>query len=102
VARIHSPFDENEWRCSNDAALLLHFREDRVPIVDLEIFAVAQDPNIRASNQDLLTKIPLKTIHDSENEYQRTYADEHTADCDNADQRQQARAAAAPQVSGGD
>ena len=62
---IHSAFYQHEGLRRNYARDFLHFLEDRAPVVNLEIFTVAQHANIRAANENLLTKVPLQTVHDA-------------------------------------
>ena len=60
--------------------------------------AVRQHANVRAADENLLTKIVLQPVHHAHDDDQRAHADRHAADRDDADQRQQLRSAPAAQI----
>src|SRR5687768_10611267 len=98
VSGVHPSFDEHEWRGGNDALLPLDLVEDRGPVGDLQVLAVAQNPDVGTAHQNLLTKVPLQPIHHTDDENQRTHAHDDARDGDEADQREQLRSAAAAQI----
>jgi hypothetical protein len=99
VPRRHQCFGQDERRSHYDAGLLPNLCKHFLPVVDPKAFAVAKHAYIRTSNEDLLAQVVLQSVHHADDHDEGAYANEHAADRNDADQRQQLRSAAAPQIS---
>ena len=83
----------------HDARLAPRLFQRLLPVVHHHVLAERQDANVRAADEDFLTKIVLQPVHHAHDDDQRADRDRHAADRDQADQRQQLRAAPAAQIS---
>ena len=54
--------------------------------------------HVRTADKNLLAQVTLQAVHHAHDDDQRADADQHTANGDDANQRQETRPAATPQV----
>src|SRR5262249_34822646 len=58
-----------------------------------------EDANVRAADENFLTKVGLEPVHHADDHDERTHGDRHPADRDQADERHEPRAPPASEIS---